>query len=162
MLFRSLYTQPYITFRQALLVNRLQLAKLVPESELSSFVRSFRGKLGLIANSSYVGYAQANFSSAEITQFPSWDNAVDALFSGEVLAVYRDELEILKILATRKDAALLAKAVFLTDLRDPIAIAVSKDAPVLKAWLDIFLDEYIALHADELSAQSLVDRYFKK
>lgn len=154
------YTRPYIVFRQALLVNRLQLAQVVPESELASFVRNFRGQIGVIAGSSYVGYAQTNFPLAEINQFPSWDLAIDALFQGRVLAVYRDELEILKIQATKKDSGLLTKAVFLTDLQDPIAIAVSAKAPMLRAWLDIFLEEYISLHAEDLTARSLVARYF--
>jgi hypothetical protein len=85
---------------------------------------------------------------------------VDALFSGEVLAVYRDEGEILVVNATRKDASILTKPVFIGDKRDPIAMAVSADAPLLQEWLNIFLDEYLLQNRRELTPSRLIERHF--
>jgi ABC-type amino acid transport substrate-binding protein len=154
------FTQPYIVFRQALLFNRLELAKFTTEEKLPTFVRSLSGRVGVIEKSSYLGYAQSNFPGADIVQFPAWEQAVGAVVTGTVLAVYRDELEILKVNASRKDAGLLTKAVFLNDKQDPIAMAVAQDAPMLEAWLNIFLDEYLLEHAADLAAERLVARHF--
>jgi ABC-type amino acid transport substrate-binding protein len=154
------YTRPYITFRQALLFNRLELAKVSSEENLSLFVKRFTGNLAVIKNSSYIGYANANFPSATIKAYDTWGECVDALLAGEVLAVYRDEGEILAVTETRENAALLMKTVFISDKQDPIAMAVAHDAPLLEAWLNTFLDEYLRQHAEELAVWRIVKKHF--
>jgi len=155
-----LFTQPYITFRQGLLVNRLQLAQKAKDDEVAAFIKNMTGKLGVIAKSSYVGFAKANFPHAEIVEYPSWTDAEAAVFKGDVLSVYRDEMEILKVIANRKDAALHLKTIVLKDKKDPIAMAVSKNRAHLAEWIDIFLDEYKETHHSDLNAESLVNKYF--
>jgi ABC-type amino acid transport substrate-binding protein len=154
------YTRPYIVFRQALLVNRLEFAKIGPEEALPAYITQFSGRLGVIQNSSYVNYAAANFPAAVIETYEDWGKTVDALFSGKVLAVYRDEGEILIVNATRKDASMLMKPVFISDKRDPIAMAVAADAPLLHEWLNVFLDDYVLQNSKELTVKRLVERHF--
>jgi polar amino acid transport system substrate-binding protein len=137
---RIIYTKPYITFHHSLLVNRLKLAQITTEDNLPSYVRGFDGSMGVIKASSYVGYAKKYFPKAKVVEFPSWDEAVAAVFAGEVLAVYRDELEIQKILESRSGAALSLKPILLTDLIDPISIGISWDKGPVRDWLDIFLE----------------------
>jgi ABC-type amino acid transport substrate-binding protein len=156
------YTVPYITFRQGLLINRLELAKVTTEKNLPGFVKNFRGRLGVIENSSYASYAAVNFPAADIRAFPSWTEAVDALFAGEILAAYRDEGEILIANTLREDSSILMKMVFLTDQQDPIAMAVASDAPLLQEWLNLFLENYIVQHKKDLTTQKLVERHFGK
>ncbi|MFW5640928.1 MAG: transporter substrate-binding domain-containing protein, partial [Thermodesulfobacteriota bacterium] len=60
------YTEPYIVFRQGLLINRLGLAKKTQRMSEYEFIKNFTGKLGVIQASSYVGYARENFPTAEI------------------------------------------------------------------------------------------------
>ena len=48
--------------------------------------------------------------------FKSWDETVVAVFVGDVLAVYRDELEVQKINQSRKDASLTLKTVIYKDI----------------------------------------------
>jgi ABC-type amino acid transport substrate-binding protein len=156
------YTIPYITFRQGLLINRLELAKVTTEKNLPEFIKNFRGRLGVIENSSYESYAAANFTYADIRTYGSWTETVEALFAGEVLAVYRDEGEIQIVNTLRKDSSILMKMVFLNDQQDPIAIAVAPDAPLLQEWLNLFLENYIVLHKKELTTQKLVERHFKR
>jgi ABC-type amino acid transport substrate-binding protein len=156
------YTIPYITFRQGLLVNRLELAKVTTEKKLPEYIKNFRGRLGVIENSSYASYAAVNFPSADIRAFPSWTEAVDALFAGEILAAYRDEGEIQIVNTLRKDSSILMKMVFLTDQQDPIAMAVAPDAPLLQEWLNLFLESYIEQHKKDLTTQKLVERHFGK
>jgi len=115
--------------------------------------------LGVIANSSYHNFALLNFPNAELKLFNNWGEAVDALFNGEVLAVYRDEGEILIVNNTRKDATLLMKPVFISDQRDSIAMAVSMDAPLLQEWLNIFLDDYLLQNYREMTPGWFIERH---
>jgi hypothetical protein len=85
---------------------------------------------------------------------------VDALFKGEILATYRDEGEILIVNATRKDASILMKPVFISDKQDPIAMAVAADAPLLQEWLNLFLEEYLIQNKEELTPARIVEQHF--
>jgi ABC-type amino acid transport substrate-binding protein len=154
------FTAPYITFRQAVLVNRLELAKVSSEEALPLYMKQFRGSLAIIKNSSYVGYAESNFPLAVKKTYDTWPECIDALFSGEVLAVYRDEGEILIINETRKDSGIMMKPVFINDKQDPIAMAVSHDAPHLQEWLNAFLEDYILQNGGELTPARLVKRHY--
>jgi len=133
------FTDPYITFHQALIFNRLELAKKAPTNEdVVRFIKNMTGKIGVIAKSSYVAYARKNFPNAVVVEFPTWDDIVDAVFAGEILAGYRDEMEIKKIIRGRPDASLKVKTVVLKDTRDDIAAAV--------AWGNTHLRYYLNLH----------------
>jgi ABC-type amino acid transport substrate-binding protein len=154
------YTMPYIMFRQALLLNRLELAKVSSEQNLPDFIKRFHGRLGVIKNSSYISYAEINFPAADIQTYDSWDQVIDALFNGEVLGAYRDEGEILIINTLRKDASILMKPVFINDKQDPIAMAVAADAPLLQEWLNIFIEDYLLQNGKDLTPVRIVERHF--
>jgi ABC-type amino acid transport substrate-binding protein len=154
------FTRPYITFRQAVLINRLELAKVSTEENLPFYMKQFQGSLAIIKNSSYVGYADSNFPLAVKKTYDTWPECIDALFAGEVLAVYRDEGEILIINETRKDSGIMMKPVFINDKQDPIAMAVSHDAAHLQEWLNTFLEEYILQNGGELTPVRLVKRHY--
>jgi len=154
------FTKPYIILRQALLLNRLEYAKLGSEDQLPNFIKNYRGTLGVVNNSSYVNYAVTNFPNADIEKYENWDETVNALFYGKVLAIYRDEGEILTIITNRKDASILMKPIIISDKRDPIAMAVSAEAPLLQDWLNIFLDDYMIQNREELTPARLIERHF--
>jgi ABC-type amino acid transport substrate-binding protein len=156
------FTMPYVTFRQALLVNRLELAKVSSEEDLPLYMKRFRGSLAIIKNSSYVGYAESNFPLADKKTYDTWQECIDALFAGEVLALYRDEGEILIINETKEDSGIMMKPVFINDKQDPIAMAVSYDAPHLQEWLNVFLEEYILQNGGELTPARLVKRHYAR
>jgi ABC-type amino acid transport substrate-binding protein len=71
-----------------------------------------------------VNYARENFPKAQVVEYPTWDGAVAAVISGEILAAYRDELEIRKTFDSLPNSAITLKPMYFTDLTDPIAIAV--------------------------------------
>ena len=144
------FSTPYMVFKQGLLFNRLQLAKVASESEVNNFVRNYKGTIGVIANSSYANYAKTNFPHATIKEFKTWDDAVQALINGEVLSVYRDELEIKKVLSSIPQSSLTLKPIYLKDLTDPIAIAVGRDNSQLLYWVNFFLENQKQMTADEL------------
>lgn len=147
------FSTPYMTFKQGLLFNRLQLAKVSSESEIHKFVRNYKGTIGVIANSSYANYAKDNFPEAKIKEYPTWDAAVQALTNGEVLSLYRDELEIKRVLASIPNSSLLFKPVYFTDLTDPIAVAVKTENTQLLFWVNIFLENQPKMTADEILAK---------
>ncbi len=150
------YSTPYIIFRQALVVNRLELAKKAPSNEdIPPFIKDFTGRLGIIANSSYVNYAIMNFPRATIVELPTWNDVIDAVFTGDVLAGYRDELEIKKIIRSRNDASLKVKSIIIKDEKDPIAIAVKRSNTQLLLWINLYLESFI----DRITADELLNRY---
>jgi polar amino acid transport system substrate-binding protein len=150
------FSTPYITFRQALILNRLELAKKAPSNEdIVPFIKDFTGKIGVIANSSYVNYAKKNFSRATIVELPTWDDIINAVFKGEILAGYRDEMEIKKIIKGRSDASLKVKSVIIKDVTDPISIAVSRKDTQLLTWINLHL-ESLNLNLD---AEKLLNKY---
>ena len=144
------FSTPYMTFRQGILFNRLQLAKVASEDSVNQFVRNYTGTIGVIAKSSYANYAKENFPKATATEYPSWNAAVDALTRGEVLSVYRDELEIKRVLASVPNSALLFKPIYFRDLTDPIAIAVKSSNTQLLYWVNIFLESQPKMTADQV------------
>lgn len=144
------FSTPYMTFRQGILFNRLQLAKVASEDSVNQFVRNYTGTIGVIAKSSYANYAKENFPKATATEYPSWNAAVDALTRGEVLSVYRDELEIKRVLASIPNSALLFKPIYFRDLTDPIAIAVKSSNTQLLYWVNIFLESQPKMTADQV------------
>ncbi|MBP5158549.1 MAG: amino acid ABC transporter substrate-binding protein [Treponema sp.] len=144
------FSTPYMTFKQGILFNRLQLAKVASDSEVHKFVRNYKGTLGVIANSSYANYAKDNFPGATIKEYPTWDAAVQALTNGEVLSLYRDELEIKRVLSSIPNSSLLFKPIYFTDLTDPIAVAVKTENTQLLYWVNIFLENQPKMTADEV------------
>lgn len=150
------YSTPYIIFRQALVVNRLELAKKAPSNEdIPPFIKDFTGRLGVIANSSYVNYARKNFPRATIVELPTWNDVVDAVFAGDILAGYRDELEIKKIIKSRNDASLKVNSIIIKDEEDPIAIAIKRSNTQLLFWVNLYLDSL----KHRVTADELLDRY---
>lgn len=153
---RVRYTAPYIVLRQGLMVNRLALEKSKKKGETdSTAIKNMRGAVGVIANSSYVSYAAARFPNAEVREYDDWGKVIEAVLSGEVLAAYRDELEVKKIIKERPNAVIKLQTVVLTDTRDPIAMAVNHEDTNLLAWLEIYLD---TLNLD-FTADSLLEEY---
>ncbi len=146
------FSTPYMTFKQGLLFNRLVLAKVSGEGEVNRYIRNYTGTIGVIANSSYANYAKTNFPAAKIQEYKTWDEAVQALTDGKVLSVYRDELEIKRVLSSIPQSSLTLKPVYFTDLTDPIAIAVKNENSQLLYWVNIFLENQTKMTADEILA----------
>ena len=152
------YSTPYIVLTQGLLFNRLQLARHTSEDNIKTFIRNFDGKIGVIQKSSYVNYAKNNFPKAEIVEFPTWEDVIKAVQAGEILAAYRDDLEIRKVIDDLPNSALTLKPMFFTDLTDPIAIAIKYDNLQLLSWLNVFLE----MQSLDMTSEELINQYKDK
>ncbi|MBF0371448.1 MAG: transporter substrate-binding domain-containing protein [Magnetococcales bacterium] len=136
---RIRYSQPYIHLRQALLMNRLVLAGRSGGGDRSEIIRNLDGKLGVIARSSYVDNARIRFKKATIVEFDTWNEAVEAATRGEIMAAYRDEVEVKTVARDHPHKALRLLTVVLTDAKDPKAIITPWDSPNLLALVDFYL-----------------------
>ena len=84
------FSEPYVTLRHALLLNRATIVQLAPGRPPAEVLQTFRGRIGVIAGSASVDFARRNFPRAPLVEFRNWDQAQDALINGQVDALYRD------------------------------------------------------------------------
>lgn len=134
------FSKPYLSLRQGLLVNRLQLAQSSHGSNMTEMIRNLEGKIGIIKGSSYAGFAKQKFPKATIVSYPNWSDVVKAVTNGTVVAAYRDELEVKKIVLSRPDTALQLQTIALTDTQDPLSIVLPWDSNHLLAFVNQYLD----------------------
>lgn len=137
---RVRFSQPYLRMRQGLSVNRLQMAEQTQRRSMVETIRDLRGEVGVIKGSSYVGFLKQKFPQATIVEYPTWEEVVEAVVRGDILAAYRDELEIKKMVRTRPDAALQLQTIALTDTQDALAVVLPWSSTHLLAFVDQYLD----------------------
>lgn len=149
------FTNPYIVLRQGLQINRLRLAQAKKGRQTEEFIRNFEGELGVLAASSYVEYAKRKFPKATLKEYDNLDNFIKAVTQGDVIAIFRDELEIKKVINCKPKLALKLQSVVFKDTKDQIAIAVSPECPHLLYWLNVYLD----FKNIKINANMLLHRY---
>lgn len=152
---RVRFTKPYIILHQGLLINRLELAEQSDGRSVEETIQHLKGKIGVIERSSYVEYAQERFKKMTIVGYPSWKKVVEAATDGEVVAAYRDEAEIKKIIRDTPDTALRFLTVVLKDATDFKSVLVHSDNIQLRSLVDYYFDS-LGL---ELTANKVLDHY---
>lgn len=135
------FTDPYLRLNHAFILNRVKFAELARDRPLPVVVREFKGSIGVIAKSSFSDYASKNFPLSELREFPTWGEVLKALEKGQVMAAYRDEFEIKRILKSDPTASLTLRTVTFKDLEDTLGIAVGIQDPTLLAYVNQFLSE---------------------
>lgn len=136
-----LFSDPYLSLNHALILNRLEFAKLARKRPLPTVLRNFTGTLGVIADSSFVDFAKQNFPKAKIVTYPNWDQVIEAVKKGDVVGAYRDEFEIRRILKSDPKLALTMRTVTIKDMQDQLCIAVGVGSPTLHAFVNQFLSQ---------------------
>lgn len=135
------FSDPYLRLSHSMILNRIAFARLAKDKPVQTVIRDFRGSIGVIDKSSYAEFASLNFPHATIKTFPTWDEVMKALRSGTIVAAYRDEFEIKRILKEDPTASLTLRTVTFKDLEDPLCIAVGFTDSVLLAFTNQFLSE---------------------
>ncbi len=146
------FSQPYLTLKHALMLNRVKFAQITRDRPLSEVVRQFNGTLGVIAKSSFAYYARRNFPKANIVEYATWDEVLAALYKGDVVCAYRDEFEVKRVLKLNTTASLLLRTVTFKDLEDTLGIGVSTGDPTLLA----FVNEFLAQRTDKLDINKVL------
>lgn len=139
---RVSFSAPYLSMRQGLLVNRLQFAEKAKGDNTVEMLRTLEGRIGVIEGSSYGGFAKQKFPEATVVEYPTWSDVVKAVTSGEVIAAYRDELEVKKIVFNNPDASLQFQTVAFTDTKDPLAVVLPWDSRHLNDFVNQYLEDF--------------------
>lgn len=146
------FTQPYLTLNHALILNRVAFAQHARERAAPDVIRRFNGTIGVIAKSSFQDYAKRYFPRAKVMEYPGWPDVLKALEKGEVMAAYRDEFEIKRILKSNPTASLTLRTITLKDLEDTLGIAVGIQDRTLLA----FTNEFLAQRGDKLTINKVL------
>ena len=147
------FSQPYLTLNHALVINRVAFARLASNMRVEDVIRQFNGSLGVIARSSFLDFAKLNFPNAKITEYPNWKEVLKAVNTGEVMAAYRDEFEIKRLLKETPSAALTLRTVTLKDLDDTLGIAVGINDPTLLS----FVNQMLSQQREKLDIQKVLN-----
>lgn len=153
---RVRFSRPYLVLQHALLLNRLRFAQIAKGRDPIEVVRGSDASVGVVSGTAYVEYARRLLPNAKLREYPRWaPDLVDALLRGDVVAAYRDELEVKRALAERPEAPLQLRPAVLTDTRDPIGVAVPWDSTQLLAWVDFYLETQVKpLSVEQLLAHA--------
>jgi ABC-type amino acid transport substrate-binding protein len=136
------FTDSYIILHQALLINRLQLARRKRKIKDPVRLLNHPGtRIGEIKGTSYVGFAMEDFPRAEHVHFDSWDDMVAAVLKGDIMALLYDEIEIQNWHHDNPEAALYLQTIIRKDRKDPLAIAVHWKDAQLQSWLNQYLNK---------------------
>lgn len=147
------FSQPYLTLNHSLVINRVAFARLASNMRIEDAIRQYSGSLGVISRSSFADFAKSNFSKAKVTEYPNWKEVLKAVNTGEVMAAYRDEFEIKRLLKETPSAALTLRTVTLKDLEDTLGIAVGVNDPTLLA----FVNQVLSQKRDKLDIQKVLN-----
>jgi len=137
------FSDPYLVLSHALLLNRVEFAKLLRDRPIAQVIRNFTGSLAVIANSAFADFAPRHFPQAQIVAFPNWEAAVEAVRRRQVAGAYRDEFEVRRVLQADPSLSLTLRTVLLKGLQDSLAIAVGVRNTTLLAFVNKFVDQRI-------------------
>ncbi|KUO74742.1 MAG: hypothetical protein APF81_20665 [Desulfosporosinus sp. BRH_c37] len=158
---RASFTQPYVSFQQGLLVNRLLLESILQAhavtADATEQIINTSQKIGVLDNTSYVEYAEILFPNAKIIKYNSLPELIAAVRSGEILAVLYDENELNMQINQSPDLLIYTKLFILKNRVDQIAIAVAPDNTNLLAWLNT----YLTIMKKDQVVQQIVQNYSK-
>lgn len=137
---RVLFTQPYINLRQTLLVNRTKIAELHAEPNDPTIINQPGRRVGVLAGSSYVDFAQQRFPRADLVEMDDPDEMFAMVVDGDLIAYLYDEPVIKRLVQNRPESLLYVDMQLAQDQLDPIAMAVPWSSSWLHQWLNLYLD----------------------
>lgn len=137
---KVLFSEPYLTLHQGLLVNRLKMAQLgQPQTPLLDTIKRAPVDIGVVSGTSYVRFASALFPFAGIKLFPTTQDMADAALRGEIAAMFYDELQLKNTITDNPTHSVELQLIIMNDQIDPISIAVPPDHVQLLNWVNLYL-----------------------
>jgi polar amino acid transport system substrate-binding protein len=133
---RVRFSDPYVTFRHALLFNRASIAREAGGRAPAAVLQKFKGRVGVIAGSAYVDFARRNFPDATVVETQNWDAAIDSLLGGKVDALYRDEFEIRRVLKKRPSLNVQFGSAAIIDQHALLSIAICDTCTKLQEFIN--------------------------
>ena len=137
-----LFSEPYITLHQSLLINRMKIAQFKSDkTEVDSILDRKDVKIGVIDGTSYVAFAKKDFPNATIIPYKTWDDVIRDVLSAKIFAVLYDEIEIRNWHKKNPEGALYVQTVIMEKKEDPIAFAVNREDVQFWIWLNLYLKQ---------------------
>lgn len=135
------FTQPYLTLKIALFLNRLKLIEHGLASELKALaeLRYTTQPIGVLTGSAYIPYVRQHFPQATLKEYPSLPELLDAVQRGDLLAAVRNDLTATLYLHRNPEAILQMQLFVDESTQDYVAFPVHRDRPQLLAWLNAYL-----------------------
>lgn len=139
---RVLFSDPYLHFQKALLVNRIQLAELAKEGEFPdvlTLLQQSGTQIGIVQGTSYVGFTRELFPMQDQVAYGSTSELFDRVRQGEVIAAVYDAFEITRYLNANPAYSLDLQYIEIEDQDDDIAIAVNPQLTHFHQWINTYL-----------------------
>lgn len=133
------FSDPYSMSRHAVLLNRVSFASFAQGREFGDVIRHFDGALGVIQDSSFADQATRSFPHARVVAYKRWEDLLEALVRGDVVAAYRDEFEMQRFLAQNPALSLGLRVVAFTDTQDSLSVALPYQSQQLLALVNLYL-----------------------
>jgi ABC-type amino acid transport substrate-binding protein len=144
------FSAPYMKLRHALLYNRTAIAQVANGGPPEDVLREFRGRIGVIAASPFVAFADQNFALAAVIEYPDWKEAVDGLRNQEVDMLYNNEFDVRVILKGDPAFHVTYGSAVMTDRLAFLAIAICDSCAKLQEFINYFIAQNrIAFSVDE-------------
>lgn len=136
-----LFTQPYLTLKMALLLNRRKLIEQGLVTGLNTLAELYHTtqSIGVLTGSAYVVYAQEHFPKAVLKEYASLPDLLAAVQKGDVIAALRNDLTAKFYLHQHPEAVLWLQLFVDQNAKDYLAFPVRRDRPQLLAWLNAYL-----------------------
>ncbi|WP_236338981.1 substrate-binding periplasmic protein [Paenibacillus plantiphilus] len=137
---KVLFSEPYLTLRQTLLINRLQLASLEQGNrDPLNVIQTYGDRIGVIGGTSYASFARELFPDQQQVNFSSTASLIEAVQNGEVLAAVYDEFELMSYQKKHPSSSLHLQYLRLENHMDSIAVAVAPQRRHLQAWINTYM-----------------------
>lgn len=137
------FSQPYRMLSKAFVVNRLQAAQRNLETNLEEKLPKIKDKsirIGVLANSSYVHFANERYTNLTIVPYESLTQALQDLQQNKIFGIFFDTLQLQNLLSKIPDSAIYFKIIPLKMEPDSIAIGVPWHDTHLLRWINLYLD----------------------
>jgi ABC-type amino acid transport substrate-binding protein len=135
------FSNPYLTMRQAFLFNRATIGAQADSRPPEDVLRAFDGTIGVITKSAYVDYAERNFANAQVSEFETWGDAVEALVNNRVDVLYRDEFEVRRVLRNRPALNVQFGSAAFTDQKSYLSFAICDSCVRLQQFINYQIAE---------------------
>ena len=148
------FSNTYARLRQSLIVCKKEAIELNIRENPYKYMCENTFKIG-VHEDAYAEFAENLFSKAEIYEYPTLQEALNALGNHEILAVLCDENEIALLARKHPEIALTATAYVLKYQNDNIAIGISPKNPNLYDYINLYLES----HDFYFNIDDLIEKY---
>lgn len=150
---RVRFSEPYVTLRHAMLFNRVAISRAAGGRPPEAVLQKYKGRIGVIAGSAYVDFAQRNFPEASVVEARNWYAAIESLLGGQVDALYRGEFEIRRVLKNIPALNVQLGSAVIVDQNALLSIVICDKC----AKLQQFINYHIAMNRGAFTLKELLN-----